>query len=108
MKKKSSFYHTRWNHVGINETIAADVIGVTVDDVKRFDVEGAPIAERLLLLWDKKHVNFDGWENWLFSRGVLIHKRQRFTPQTILNDRAFRLRLEADTDELIRKIDKGL
>ncbi len=102
-KRFSAFYHTRWHTVGINETIAANVLGVTVEDVKRFDLEGAPaMAERLLLLWDKKNVGFQGWENWLFSRGVLIHKRQQFTPETILNDRKFRIDLEKESQALLR------
>ncbi|MCQ8130827.1 hypothetical protein [Methylomonas rivi] len=79
-RKKSSFYHTRWNRCGLNEARAAEVIGCTVEDIQRFDDEGAPIAERLLLLWDSKHVNHDGWDGFLFSRGVLRFKNRRWTP----------------------------
>lgn len=79
-RKKSSFYHTRWNRCGLNEARAAEVIGCTVDDVKRFDAEGAPIPERLLLLWDSKNVGHDGWDGFLFSRGVLRYKNRRWTP----------------------------
>ncbi|MCQ8103899.1 hypothetical protein NP590_07275 [Methylomonas sp. SURF-2] len=79
-RKKSSFYHTRWNRCGLNEARAAEVIGCTIDDIRRFDAEGAPIAERLLLLWDSKHVGCDGWDGFLFSRGVLRWKNRRWTP----------------------------
>lgn len=85
-KRKSSFYHTRWNKVGINEQLAADILGVTVEEVLRFDEEGAPLmAERLLLLWDKKHIGYDGWEGFRFSRGVLCFKKLRFTPASLLH-----------------------
>lgn len=105
-KRFSTFYHTRQNHVGINETVAAEILGVTVEQVRRFDLEGAPLmAERLLLLWNRKHIGLHGWDGWLFSRGVLIYKRQRFTPETILNDRKFRNDLENQTQELIRNLD---
>jgi hypothetical protein len=84
-KPKSRFYHIRLNKVGLNEERAAEVLGVTVDEVRRFDKEGAPVmAERLLLLWDRKHVGHDGWDGWLFSRGVLLHKGKRWTPRMIL------------------------
>ncbi|AEG00731.1 hypothetical protein [Methylomonas methanica] len=80
MARKSSFYKARWNRCGLNETRAAEIIGCTVEDVQRFDDEGAPIAERLLLLWDSKHVNHDGWDGFLFSRGILRYKNRRWTP----------------------------
>lgn len=76
-KKKSSFYHLRFNKIGINAEIAAQV-GVSVDDVLRWDDEGAPpMAEKLLLAWNKKHVGFNGWDGFYFSRGVLRYKKLR-------------------------------
>lgn len=41
------------------------------------------MAERLLLLWDSKHVGFDGWEGFAFSRGVLRWKNRRWMPTTL-------------------------
>jgi len=80
-KKKSSFYHTRWNRVRLNAERAADILGVSVEDVQRWDDEGAPVmAERLLLLWDSKNVGVEGWDGFLFSRVVLRWKNRRWTP----------------------------
>lgn len=84
-KKKTSFYHTRWNKVGINEQIASEVLGVPVEKVQEWDKNGAPeIAERLLLLWDRKRINIPGWEGWMFSRGNLRYKGKQWGPETIL------------------------
>jgi len=99
-KPKSKFYHVRWNVVGVNEEQAAKILGVTIDDVKRFDTDGAPpMAERLLLLWDRKHIGVDGWNGWLFSRGALVYKKQRWRPDMILdcrrcNDRLYEIECE--------------
>lgn len=83
-RKKSSFYHVR-NNAGINEQKAANILGVTLEDIKQFDIAGAPImAERLLRLWDSKHIGVEGWDGFLFSRGVLRYKNRRWTPTTIL------------------------
>jgi len=46
-----------------------------------------------LLLWDRKNVGVPGWDGWLFSRGCLIYKRQRWRPELLLSQR--------DKDELI-------
>lgn len=45
------------------------------------------MAERLLLLWDKKYINAPGWDGWVFSRGALIHKNKRWRPENLLNVR---------------------
>lgn len=83
-KPKSNFYHIRCNHVGINEEMTAEILGVTVKDVKQFDIEGAPVmAEKLLAMWDKKHIGIEGWEGFLFSRGALINKNKRWKPQML-------------------------
>jgi len=93
-KKKSNFYQVRWHRVGINETVAAEVIGVTVEQILKWDNEDAPIyVERLLLLWNRKNVGIPGWDGWLFSRGCLIYKRQRWRPELLLSQR--------EKDELI-------
>ncbi len=106
-KPKSNFYHIRWNKVKINERVAAEILGVTVEDVLRFDDEGAPpMAEKLLLLWDRKHIGYEGWSRWLFSRDRLLYKGQIFTPEGILRDRqdALKLfRLECYSNELMQK-----
>ena len=102
-KKKSSFYHTRSNKVGINEQRAAEVLGVTIEQVKQWDSEGAPsYVERLLLMWDCKHINVDGWSGWCFSRGVLKHGRQQWRPENILDDRKFRESLEAEMVDILK------
>lgn len=86
-KKKSSFYHTRWNCCGLNVARAAEVLNVTVEDVENWDREGNDLAERFLLLWDRKYVNLPGWDGWLFSRGVLRHGNKQWRPETILASR---------------------
>jgi hypothetical protein len=99
-KPKSTFYHVRWYTVGLNEERAAELLGVTTDEIRKWDKEGAPaMAERLLLLWDRKHVGHNGWDGWSFSRGVLVHGKRRWTPRMILEHReraeeVFRLRDE--------------
>lgn len=85
MRKKSSFYHVRFNKVGINAEIAAEVLGVSVDEVLRFDDEGSVMAEKLLLAWSRKHVGLDGWDGFYFSRGVLRYKRLRWTSGSLLH-----------------------
>jgi hypothetical protein len=81
MRKRSNFYHIR-RKVGLNVERAAEVLGCTTDEVEQFDAKGAPVmAERLLLLWDRKNVGVEGWDGWLFSRGVLVHKKHRWRPR---------------------------
>ncbi len=109
-KKKSSFYHVRWHRVGLNEERAADVLGVTVEDVKRFDDEGNPLAERVLLLWDQKHVGLPGWDKFYFSRGLLMCGRRRWDAETIQRlrdqeDELDQLRFEV---EKLRRLPKPL
>lgn len=84
-KKKSSFYHTRLNKVGLNEVRASEVLNVSVEQIIEWDEKGAPeIMERFLILWDKKHVGVTGWDGWIFSRGLLKYKGQQWGPETIL------------------------
>jgi len=42
-KKKSNFYHVRYNRVGLNADRTAEILGVTVDDIFKWDKEGAPV-----------------------------------------------------------------
>ncbi len=84
-RKKSAFYHLRIKRVGLNEERTAEVLGVSVDDVLRWDIEGAPVmAERLLFLWDRKNVGHEGWSGFYFSRGALIYKKLRWRPENLL------------------------
>jgi hypothetical protein len=83
--KKSSFYHTRWNKVGLNVERAAELLEVSTEQVMEWDIEGAPaMAEKLLLLWDRKHVGYAGWEGFSFSQEVLIYKKKRWRPENLL------------------------
>lgn len=85
--KKTSFYHTR-NKIAPNKQQAAELLGVDIPEIERMDKEGAPVmAERLLLLWDKKYINAPGWDGWVFSRGALMHKNKRWRPENLLNVR---------------------
>lgn len=73
--------------VGINEHVAAEVLGVTVDEVLLWDDVGAPeLAERYLLLWSKKHLGVD-WQGWTLSQGRLMHKGLIWRPETLLLNR---------------------
>ncbi|TPQ24986.1 hypothetical protein [Methylomonas koyamae] len=101
-KRKSSFYHVRWNRVGLNEAKAAEVLGVTVEDVRQFDETGNPLAERVLLLWDRKNVGLPGWEKFYFSRGLLMCGRRRWDAETIqrLKDQ------EAEIDQLRSELER--
>ncbi|EIC29830.1 MULTISPECIES: hypothetical protein [Methylomicrobium] len=77
-KPKSTFYHLRWHTVGLNEERAAELLGVSVEEIQQWDRDGAPLmAERLLQLWDHKHVGHDSWDGWTFSRGVLRRGKLR-------------------------------
>lgn len=88
-RRKSSFYHLRWNKVGLNEERAAELLGVTVEKIKQYDTEGAPaMAEKLIELWDKKHVGLEGWEGFVFSRGALIYKGKRWRPENLLANKS--------------------
>jgi hypothetical protein len=86
-KKKSGFYHARWNTCGLNEQRAADVLGVTIEQVHEWDKIGNHLAERYLLLWDQKHVNLPGWDGFSFNRGVLCYKNsERHTAESLRRD----------------------
>jgi|GEM_PF-622060 len=102
-KKKSTFYHVRWNTVGLNEERAAEILGVSIEEIQRFDQDGGPVmAERLLLLWDNKRISAEGWDGWLFSRGVLRRKNRRWTPEMILRLSDQDLELNALRNDLER------
>lgn len=90
-RKKTSFYHTRFNHVGLNEERAAEVLGVTVEQVQQWDKVGNDLAERYLLLWDKKHVNQPGWEGFIFTQGKLKHKNRYWGPENLKHEHTLRV-----------------
>ncbi len=102
--RKTSFYHTRWHRVGLNQQRAAEVLGVSIEDVKRYDEDGCELAERFLLLWDRKHINADGWEGWQFSRGRLMYRGQQWRPENLIYDRHFRESLETESAEIIKRL----
>jgi hypothetical protein len=84
-KAKSRFYHLRWYTVGLNEERTAELLGVTTDEIRQWDQDGAPLmAERLLQLWDRKHIGHEGWDGFLFSRGVLRNGKHRWTAKMIM------------------------
>lgn len=85
--KRSSFYHVRWNKVGLNEHRAADLLGVTVEQIQEWDNYGNDLAERYLLLWDSKRINQPGWEGFIFTRGVLCKGKLRWSAQSLLTFR---------------------
>ncbi|MEE7624674.1 hypothetical protein V3O24_00755 [Methylobacter sp. Wu8] len=101
-KKKPSFYHTR-NKICPNNQQAAELLGVDISETERMDKEGAPVmAERLLLLWDRKYINSPGWDGWVFSRGVLIHKNKRWRPESLLQIRKDAERIEQLENEIYK------
>jgi hypothetical protein len=101
-KKKPSFYHTR-NKIIPNKEQAAELLGVTVKEIEEMDTKGAPVmAERLLLLWDRKHIAAPGWDGFVFSRGALIHKNKRWRPENLLQLRKDMERIEQLENELFR------
>ena len=100
-KKKPSFYHTRKNICNVK--VAAELLGVSESEIEQMDKEGAPVmAERLLLLWDKKHINAPGWEGFVFSRGALIHKNKRWRPENLLQLRKDAERVEQLENEIYK------
>lgn len=87
-KKFSDFRRLRWIKLGLNDERAADVLGVTVEQIKIWDYEDPPVmATRLLLAWDRRVVGLPGWEGWYFSRGTLHYKGEQFLPEGIINAR---------------------
>ncbi len=98
--KKSSFYHTR-NKICPNKKQAAELLGVDIAEIERMDKEGSPVmAERYLLLWDRKYIGSPGWDGFVFSRGALIFKKKRWRPENLLQ-----LRCDADkVDQLEAEI----
>lgn len=100
--KKPSFYHTR-NKIVPNKQQAAEILGVDIAEIERMDKEGAPVmAERLLLLWDRKYINAPGWDGWVFSRGALIHKNKRWRPENLLQTRKDVERIEQLESEIYK------
>jgi hypothetical protein len=83
-RKKTSFYHLR-KKIGLNDQSTADVLGVSIEEVQRWTLEGAPpMAERLLCLWDSKHVGIEGWQGFQFIRGALVFRGRRWRPEMLL------------------------
>ncbi|MDT4328332.1 hypothetical protein ACQE3D_11740 [Methylomonas sp. MS20] len=68
----------------MNEERAAEILGVSVEEVRRFDLEGNPLAERVLLLWDRKNVGVEGWDGFVFTRGKLKYKSHLWSAKSLL------------------------
>jgi len=87
-KTTSEFYKLR-RRLMISAEDAADLCGVTQRMIQNWDEKGAPVsAMRLLPFWGRYHVPFRGWENFCFSRDVLLYRgRERFTPEYLIRDR---------------------
>lgn len=87
-KTTSEFYKLR-RRLMISAEDAADLCGVTQRTIQNWDEKGAPVsAMRLLPFWDSYHVPFRGWENFSFSRDVLLYRgRERFTPEYLIHNR---------------------
>lgn len=82
-RKKSGFYHAV-NEIIPHKPSCAELLGVTVEQVEQWMETGNDLAEKYIRLWDKKHINFPGWEGFSFSRGVLIYKNKlRWTPELL-------------------------
>lgn len=75
-QKFTQFRNIRWVKLGLTEQRAADLLGVTVEQVKAWDYEEPPVmASRLLQAYDRKTVGMEGWQGWYFSRGALHYKK---------------------------------
>lgn len=86
-KPKTAFYHARWSKLQISHETAAKALGVSVDQVKEWDVIGNDLATRYLLLWDSKVVRCEGWDGFTFSRGRLMYKgRVQWYPESLKAD----------------------
>lgn len=83
-KVKPPFYHTRQKIIP-NVEQAAKVLGCSVDDIQRWDIEGNDLAEKYLKLWDSKHISEPGWSGFVFTRGVLKYKNRRWSPQSLID-----------------------
>ncbi|WP_347986050.1 hypothetical protein [Methylomonas sp. AM2-LC] len=104
-KRNTEFYNTRYKIVGLNEKRTAEVLNVEIDQVLEWDLNDAPShVIRYLLLWDKKQIGVPGWQGWMFSKGVLLYKGNRFRPESILRDRDFRNKLESDAFDIIKAL----
>lgn len=78
-QKFTEFRKIRWLKLGLNEERAAELLGVTIAQVKAWDYEEPPImASRLLQVYDRKSVGMEGWDGWYFSinRGLIWNKKK--------------------------------
>ena len=103
--KRSSFYHTR-SKLFLSPEIAGEILGYTLDQILEADWFGDRLAEKYLLLHDRKEIGIDGWRGWCFSRGVLRHGREQWRPEGIIKDRRFRESLEIESYELCKALKK--
>ncbi len=85
-KPKPSAFKKLRLRVFLSVEACAELCGVTVRSVHRWDIEGAPlIVHRLLELYDRQDLSGHGpeWRGYRFSRGKLICGRLSFTPRNL-------------------------
>jgi len=61
------------------------------------------MAERVLMLWDRKYVGVEGWDGFIFTRGKLKYKSHLWSPKSLLmwRDQAEKIdKLEAEVKRL--------
>lgn len=72
--------------VALSVEDCADLAGVSVRTVQRWDIQGAPlIAHRLLEIYDRQDLSGHGsaWRGFRFSRGKLVCGKLSFTPHNL-------------------------
>lgn len=85
-KPKFSPFHRLRLRVCLSVDACADLCGVSVRSVQRWDIEGAPlIAHRLLEIYDRQDLGGHGpdWRGYRFSRGKLVCGRLQFTGRNL-------------------------
>ena len=85
-KPKPSAFQKLRLRVVLSVEACADLCGVTVGAVHRWDIEGAPlIVHRLLELYDRQDLGGHGpdWQGYRFSRGKLVCGRLQFTGRNL-------------------------
>lgn len=85
-KPKPSAFQKLRLRVLLSVDACADLCGVSVRSVRRWDIEGAPlIVHRLLELYDRQDLSGHGpdWRGYRFSRGKLVCGRLHFTGRNL-------------------------